>query len=62
MNTADLTPLQQLIRKLRQMEIRIIKTVDAQLQGNFHWCTSISMATILFLGNKGWGANGSSGR
>ncbi|SMB98102.1 conserved hypothetical protein [Hymenobacter roseosalivarius DSM 11622] len=36
MNTADLTPLQQLVRKLRQMEIRIIKTVDAQLQGNFH--------------------------
>ncbi|GGF23790.1 DUF58 domain-containing protein [Hymenobacter cavernae] len=36
MNTQPGTPLQQLVRKLRQMEIRIIKTVDAQLQGDFH--------------------------
>lgn len=36
MNSQTGTPLQQLIRKLRQMEIRILKTVDAQLQGDFH--------------------------
>jgi uncharacterized protein (DUF58 family) len=36
MNPQPSTPLQQLVRKLRQLEIRIIKTVDAQLQGDFH--------------------------
>jgi uncharacterized protein (DUF58 family) len=36
MNPQPGSPLQQLIRKLRQLEIRIIKTVDAQLQGDFH--------------------------
>jgi uncharacterized protein (DUF58 family) len=36
MNSQPGTPLQQLVRKLRQLEIRIIKTVDAQLQGDFH--------------------------
>ncbi|KAA9327124.1 DUF58 domain-containing protein [Hymenobacter busanensis] len=30
------TSLQQLIRRLRQLEIRIRKVVDAQLQGDFH--------------------------
>ncbi|MBG8551988.1 MULTISPECIES: DUF58 domain-containing protein [Hymenobacter] len=36
MKAAEATPLQQLIRKLRQFEIRIRHAVDAQLQGNFH--------------------------
>ncbi|OUJ74144.1 DUF58 domain-containing protein [Hymenobacter crusticola] len=36
MNPQPGSPLQQLVRKLRQLEIRIIKTVDAQLQGDFH--------------------------
>ncbi|MFD2785177.1 DUF58 domain-containing protein [Hymenobacter rubripertinctus] len=35
MKAAD-SPFQQLVRRLRQMEIRILKAVDAQLQGNFH--------------------------
>ncbi|RFP64095.1 DUF58 domain-containing protein [Hymenobacter lapidiphilus] len=35
MKPAD-SPFQQLVRRLRQMEIRILKAVDAQLQGNFH--------------------------
>lgn len=30
------TPFQQLVRKLRQVEIRMLKAVDAQLQGDFH--------------------------
>ncbi|MBC6989325.1 MULTISPECIES: DUF58 domain-containing protein [Hymenobacter] len=36
MNSPAATPFQQLVRKLRQMEIRILKAVDAQLQGDFH--------------------------
>ncbi|TGE23785.1 DUF58 domain-containing protein [Hymenobacter aquaticus] len=36
MNSPALTPFQQLVRKLRQMEIRILKAADAQLQGDFH--------------------------
>ncbi|ALD20568.1 DUF58 domain-containing protein [Hymenobacter sp. DG25A] len=36
MNTPEATPLQQLLRKLRQFEIRIRQAVDAQLQGDFH--------------------------
>ncbi|MCC2546699.1 DUF58 domain-containing protein [Hymenobacter sp. BT175] len=35
MNTPAATPFQQLVRKLRQIEIRILKAVDAELQGNF---------------------------
>ncbi|MBO3269056.1 DUF58 domain-containing protein [Hymenobacter sp. NBH84] len=35
MNTPESTPFQQLVRRLRQMEIRILKTADAQLQGDF---------------------------
>ncbi|UOR03620.1 DUF58 domain-containing protein [Hymenobacter aerilatus] len=35
MNTPEATPFQQLVRRLRQMEIRILKTADAQLQGDF---------------------------
>ncbi|UOQ52447.1 DUF58 domain-containing protein [Hymenobacter cellulosivorans] len=36
MNSPAATPFQQLVRKLRQMEIRILKAADAQLQGDFH--------------------------
>ena len=36
MNVPTPTPFQQLVRKLRQVEIRMLKAVDAQLQGNFH--------------------------
>ncbi|WP_303311934.1 DUF58 domain-containing protein [Hymenobacter sp. BT730] len=36
MNTPQATPLQLLLRKLRQFEIRIRQAVDAQLQGDFH--------------------------
>ena len=36
MNVPAPTPFQQLVRKLRQVEIRMLKAVDAQLQGNFH--------------------------
>ena len=35
MKPAD-SPFQQLVRRLRQMEIQILKAVDAQLQGDFH--------------------------
>ena len=35
MNTPEATPFQRLVRRLRQMEIRIRQTADAQLQGNF---------------------------
>ena len=36
MNSLAPTPFQLLVRKLRQVEIRMLKAVDAQLQGNFH--------------------------
>ncbi|MDF7812205.1 DUF58 domain-containing protein [Hymenobacter sp. YC55] len=36
MNSPTPTPFQLLVRKLRQVEIRMLKAVDAQLQGNFH--------------------------
>ncbi|TGE18597.1 DUF58 domain-containing protein [Hymenobacter elongatus] len=36
MNSPAATPFQQLVRRLRQMEIRILKAADAQLQGDFH--------------------------
>ncbi|UOG73542.1 DUF58 domain-containing protein [Hymenobacter tibetensis] len=36
MNAPTPTPFQLLVRKLRQVEIRMLKAVDAQLQGNFH--------------------------
>ena len=36
MNPATPSPFQHLVRRLRQMEIRILKAVDAQLQGDFH--------------------------
>ena len=36
MNSPNATPFQQIVRKLRQMEIRILKAADAQLQGDFH--------------------------
>jgi uncharacterized protein (DUF58 family) len=36
MNSPTATPFQQIVRKLRQMEIRILKAADAQLQGDFH--------------------------
>jgi len=35
MNPPEATPFQQLVRRLRQMEIRILKTANAQLQGDF---------------------------
>ncbi|SHI92725.1 Protein of unknown function DUF58 [Hymenobacter daecheongensis DSM 21074] len=36
MNSPTATPFQQIVRKLRQLEIRILKAADAQLQGDFH--------------------------
>ncbi|GAA4012280.1 DUF58 domain-containing protein [Hymenobacter fastidiosus] len=36
MNSPTATPFQQIVRKLRQMEIRILKAADAQLQGDFN--------------------------
>ena len=36
MNSPATTPFQQIVRKLRQMEIRILKAADAQLQGDFN--------------------------
>ncbi|GAA3925029.1 DUF58 domain-containing protein [Hymenobacter algoricola] len=36
MNSPTATPFQQIVRQLRQMEIRILKAADAQLQGDFH--------------------------
>lgn len=35
MNSPTPTPFQLLVRKLQQLEIRMLKAVDAQLQGNF---------------------------